>query len=155
MMTEQTKACYKCKQEKPNTTKYFYHNKMTKDGLQNRCKQCRKPVVKRYNQSHKIERNQHRRQWREKYHKTIEGFLSRLWHRIGDRCNNPRNIGYQNYGGRGIRVKFASLNDFRDYIINELKVDPRGLTIDRINNDGNYERGNIRFVSKAENNRNR
>lgn len=41
------------------------------------------------------------------------------------------------------------------YIINELQVDPRNLTIDRINNDGHYERGNIRFVSYSENLKNR
>ena len=37
----------------------------------------------------------------------------------------------------------------------ELKVDPRGLEIDRINNDGHYEPGNIRFVTRKENLANR
>jgi len=43
-----------------------------------------------------------------------------------------------------------SADDFRDYVINELKVDPRGLQIHRIDNDGHYERGNIVFVTREE-----
>ena len=62
---------------------------------------------------------------------------------------------YKNYGGHGIKNKFKSTGEFVDYVINELQVDPCGLQIDRINNDGNYERGSIRFVTCSENNRNR
>jgi len=62
---------------------------------------------------------------------------------------------YKDYGGRGIKVKFTSFEDFYNHIINTIKIDPRGLTIDRIDNDGHYEKGNIRFVSRAENNRNK
>lgn len=39
--------------------------------------------------------------------------------------------------------------------MNELKIDPRGLTIDRIDNSGNYEKGNIQFITHKENNQNR
>ena len=66
-----------------------------------------------------------------------------------------KNKSYKNYGGRGIKVKFACFEDFFDYVVNELRADPRGLTIDRIDNDGDYERGNIRFVSQVENLQNR
>ncbi len=86
---------------------------------------------------------------------TIVEHLRRVFAGMIYRCGNPNGIGYKNYGGRGIKVLFASSDEFIDYVVNVLKVDPRGLTIDRINNDCNYERGNIRFVSQAENNRNR
>ena len=52
-------------------------------------------------------------------------------------------------------VCFESLDDFRNYVIDVLKADPRGLQIDRINNGGNYEVGNIRFVTCLENNQNK
>jgi len=71
------------------------------------------------------------------------------------RCSNPKNKDYRYYGARGIKIEFEKFNDFYDYIVNTLSIDPHGLTIDRINNNGNYARGNIRFVSQAENNRNR
>lgn len=74
---------------------------------------------------------------------------------IKQRCNNPKYKGYKNYGGRGIRCLFKSSDEFVNYIINELQIDPRKLTIDRIDNDGNYERGNIRFVTQTENLKNR
>jgi len=71
------------------------------------------------------------------------------------RCNNPRATQYKDYGGRGIKIKFENVQDFYNYVLNVLHIDPRGLTIDRINNNGDYEKGNIRFVSKAVNNRNK
>ena len=71
------------------------------------------------------------------------------------RCNNPDQKAYKNYGGRGIKVCFGSADEFVDCVINELQIDPRGLQIDRIDNDGNYERGNIRFVTRRENNENK
>ena len=74
---------------------------------------------------------------------------------IKQRCNNPNHKAYKYYGGRGIQNKFKSLDEFRNYIINELQIDPRKLTIDRINNNGNYEKENIRFVTQAENNKNK
>ena len=91
----------------------------------------------------------------EKYNATIRGKLCRVFRNMVNRCTNSNRPGYKNYGGRGIKVCFESLDDFRDYVINELQIDPRGLTIDRIDNDGNYEPGNIRFVTAKENCKNR
>jgi hypothetical protein len=62
------------------------------------------------------------------------------------RCINPECRAYKWYGGRGIKCLFTS-NEFVSYVMDELKVDPRRLECDRIDNDGNYERGNIRFVT--------
>lgn len=89
------------------------------------------------------------------YRKTINGYLRHIFASMKHRCYNPKCKSYKNYGGRGIKCLFKSSNEFVDYIINELQVDPRGLTIDRINNDGHYEPGNIRFVSYSENLKNR
>lgn len=93
--------------------------------------------------------------YQKKYRKTIKGHLIYCFHNIIARCNNSKHKSYKNYGGRGIKCLFKSFDEFIDYVVNELQVDPRGLTIDRIDNDGYYERGNIRFITQAENNRNR
>lgn len=90
-----------------------------------------------------------------KRRKTLQGFLRGTYANIKKRCNNENCKDYKYYGGRGIKCRFNSFDDFADYVINVLQVEPRGLTIDRIDNDGHYEKGNIRFVTQAENNNNR
>ncbi len=90
-----------------------------------------------------------------KYYRTKVGHLRSIFHSMIQRCYNPSNHNYEYYGKRGIEIRFDSCDEFISYVIDELQVDPRGLTIDRIDNDGSYERGNIRFVTQAENNKNR
>lgn len=92
---------------------------------------------------------------RKKYRKTVQGMLITRFHKMEDRCNNPKNPSFKNYGGRGIQNKFKSSIEFVEYVTNTLQIDPRGLTVDRINNNGNYEPGNIRFVSQKINNNNK
>lgn len=165
---EATKRCSKCKEIKQLSkfTKDLRH----KDGLQSSCKSCHNFYVAKYQKTPKgkivnrkgtkkylktskgklANHKQHKR-----YYDTKRGYLNYVFGNMLIRCNNPKSKAYKNYGGRGIKVKFLSFDDFYNYIVNELKADPRGLSIDRIDNDGNYERGNIRFVNQAENNRNK
>lgn len=176
---ETIKRCSKCKQEYPPTTKYFYRNRKHKDGLRSCCKQCdncqerkeqksqyykqyykthrekKRQYCKQWCQEHRTERLQYHHQYGKRYRKTLQGHLKLMWDNMLKRCNNPKIRDYKYYGGRGIEVKFISFDDFYNYVVNELKADPRGLTVDRIDNDGHYKRGNIRFVSQAENNRNK
>ena len=129
------KICTKCDKEYPATIKYFSLHKETKDKLQSWCRECCRKLMRIY---------------LKKYRKTVNGHLRHIYGAMKQRCNNPNIHNYNRYGGRGIRLKFTS-DEFIDYVINVLKIDPRGLTIDRINNDGHYEKGNIRFITKKEN----
>ncbi len=69
------------------------------------------------------------------------------------RCENPKCESYPNYGGRGIKVceRWNTL----DMFIHDMGLQPRGLTLDRKDNDGNYEPGNCRWVTRTVSNRNK
>lgn len=71
------------------------------------------------------------------------------------RCENPNDPGYHNYGGRGIKFTFPSVKEAGLYLINVYGLPERELEIDRINNDMDYAPGNLRFVTHAENNGNK
>lgn len=75
--------------------------------------------------------------------------LYRVWHHMIQRCENPNNAVFHHYGGRGISVceewrDFAAF--YRDAI--ELGWQP-SLKMDRIDNDGDYEYANVRFVNQS------
>lgn len=74
-----------------------------------------------------------------------------------NRCNNPKASRYHRYGGRGISV-CGDWDDFPTFLAHVSKLDhygDPGYTLDRIDNDGNYEPGNVRWATYAEQNANR
>ena len=78
--------------------------------------------------------------------------LGERYDAIKQRCNNPKNQNYPNYGGRGIKLMFNSRRKFIEWMEQNLPhEDYRGVELDRIDNDGHYEPGNLRLVSKFEN----
>ena len=86
--------------------------------------------------------------------------LHNVWIMMKQRCNNPKTCEYHRYGGRGIKVcdEWASFNNFRDWAMsNGYDPDaPRGkCTLDRIDNDGDYEPSNCRWVDMLEQMKNR
>lgn len=64
------------------------------------------------------------------------------------RCNNPRDRGYANYGGRGIKFRFKSVMEGCLWIQENLGLH-REFELDRINNDGHYEPGNLRYATRS------
>jgi len=97
--------------------------------------------------------------------KTTHGFtkittkthpLYSIWATIKQRCTNENNKSYKDYGGRGISICDEWVNSPDVFIsyISDLGWDiknHKSQEIDRINNNGNYEHGNIRLVDRATN----
>ena len=164
------KTCSRCKIKYPANLKYFYKDSQKKTGLTSDCRACNLDRSKKYIKEHRKERRKysqeyqqnHReyyRQYHRKYRKTLYGYLRNLYRCINYRCNNPAKEGYRYYGGRGIENRFVNFRHFMQYIVITLCVTDikqiKRLQIDRIDNDGHYEPGNIRFVTCKENNNNR
>lgn len=85
-------------------------------------------------------------------------FLLGVWNAMKQRCRNPRCKLWPHYGGRGIGVcpEWLAPNGFyafQDWALGAGWAE--GLTLDRTDNDGDYTPANCRFVTRAENLRNR
>jgi hypothetical protein len=65
------------------------------------------------------------------------------------RCLNPHNHAFKNYGGRGISICSEWL-DFERFLADMGRRPGTNLSIDRINNDGNYEPGNCRWATRKQ-----
>lgn len=76
-----------------------------------------------------------------------------VWTQLIQRCENPKNKAFKNYGARGISV-FPEWHDYAAFLRDMGPAYQSGLTIDRENNDGNYEPGNCRWVTNKVNCRN-
>ena len=78
--------------------------------------------------------------------------LYHIWHSMRNRCNCIKNKAFRWYGQRGIQVYKEWNNSFIEFkswaMTNGYK---EGLNIDRIDNDGNYEPSNCRWITRSEN----
>lgn len=78
-----------------------------------------------------------------------------IWQGMIARCENPKSISFKNYGGRGISVQEPFRSSFDSFLA---EVGPRpspSHSIDRIDNDGNYAPGNVRWATRLEQSKNK
>lgn len=75
--------------------------------------------------------------------------LYKVWGCMRNRCNNPNSDSWPYYGGKGIEVcnDWDDFTNFYNWAIDKWEC---GLQLDRINNSGNYEPSNCRFVTPKE-----
>lgn len=77
--------------------------------------------------------------------------LYSTWTGMKTRCTNKNCAKYKNYGGRGIKICDEWLNNFQSFYDWAMENGYRDdLSIDRINNDGNYEPSNCRWIKMEE-----
>jgi len=77
-----------------------------------------------------------------------------VWRKMVERCTSPKCKDFPRYGGRGVGVCAAWLESFANFYA-DMGPRPDGMSIDRIDNDGNYEPANCRWATKAQQSANR
>lgn len=83
--------------------------------------------------------------------------LTRIWRAMKQRCENPECDHYYLYGARGIKIcdRWRGENGLQNFVKDMYPSYKKGLQIDRIDNDGDYEPDNCRWVTRKENSRNK
>ena len=77
----------------------------------------------------------------------------KTWSSMHGRCKDPRNASHKYYGARGITV-CAEWGDFLTFV-SQMGFRPPGMTLDRIDSNGNYERDNCRWATPEQQTANR
>ncbi len=156
-----TKICLKCKIKKLLDS--FYKDKTRKDGYRDWCKGCINKSNNTWYQKNKQKRKVQIKLWAMNNKEKRKQILKRCYIKkkketpwklnyksAKQRCNNPNIINYKNYGGR--RIKFSmTMEDFKFLWFRDKAYNMKKPTIDRKDNDGNYELSNCQFIELADN----
>jgi hypothetical protein len=126
------KQCTGCGGLFQATEEYYGKKSRAVDGLRSECRQCKRDADAETRNS-------------------IPSYLKRTYSNIVRRCSGQSNDPRHAYCAKqGIAVRFRSATHFADYVMNILGVDPRGKACHRIETSGDYEPGNIEFLTREE-----
>lgn len=82
-----------------------------------------------------------------------ENKVTRAWYQMRYRCNNSNAHNYAHYGGRGIKI--CPEWEDKEVFINDMRIPLDGYSLDRIDNDGDYNKNNCRWATWSEQTNNR
>jgi len=125
----------------------FYRNTHKPDGLYSRCKKCHNKYTNEYKRRKRRERGLGRLGGKTHGKSHTPEYAS--WSAAKSRCHNSTNQTYSNYGARGISMCLEWRGDFMAFYEH---IGPRPSSkhsLDRIENNGNYEPGNVRWATRS------
>lgn len=127
----------------------FYKDVTHADGMTSKCKSCVNAKRAQYRALNRARIASHAVKYRERTQER------QCWNAMIRRCTDPNNIGYANYGGRGISVCERWLKSF-DAFLSDMGPRPSiKHTVDRINTDIGYEPANCRWLTQRDQCRNK
>lgn len=85
--------------------------------------------------------------------KSVQSSEYRTWSQMIQRCKNPRNKAFHDYGARGIKV-CRRWSDFKNFI-KDIGRRPVGFTLERVRNNKGYSPKNCKWVPRSRNNNNK
>lgn len=97
---------------------------------------------------YQLPRKEHNFSW-------VDHPLYRTWHQMRRRCYRPKEVGYVNYGGRGISVCDEWKYNFECFVGDMGAKPSKNHSLDRINNEMGYSKDNCRWATRTEQNRNK
>lgn len=120
---------------------------ITDDTITKKCRSCAK-IGQRLSVNHKKRISSGNTR-----HGLCNTAIYNSWESMKNRCNNSKNVRFKDYGGRGITVCDRWLK-FKNFY-KDMENRPKGKTLDRINNDGNYKPSNCKWSTPKEQANNR
>lgn len=153
------KVCTKCKIEKSTDNDNFLKDVSKKDNLDSWCKLCRHNANKKSYRKNRINRIAKSKTYRDNNKEDIKSRAvnsnklkpwKRILSGIISRCTNKNNKRYDRYGGRGI-ICLITEEELKELWIRDKAHLLKQPSIDREDNDGNYEFNNCRFIEHAVN----
>lgn len=121
-----------CGNEKPIRQDHLLHGKITS------CRCFQREVVSKIATTHGACKNGNRSN------------TYSIWSKMRSRCHNPSDKLYRYYGARGISVCKKWRNNYAEFVKDIGERPCKSLSLDRINNNGNYEPGNVRWATRDE-----